>query len=104
MALQAINPASGDALATYEEMSAATAQGAIADAHQAHREWRGTTFRAPRSCAARPRCGAGMLASEMIISRAASRFEINSGPEAAVHVHGNRLVEVGNLPDTLIPA
>src|SRR2546428_13251725 len=45
MALQAINPATGEALAAYEELSAEAAQGIIADTHQAYLRWRATSFR-----------------------------------------------------------
>jgi len=45
MALQAINPTTGEAFATYEELSAEAVQGIIADTHQAYLRWRATSFR-----------------------------------------------------------
>jgi succinate-semialdehyde dehydrogenase / glutarate-semialdehyde dehydrogenase len=45
MALQAINPANGEALATYEEMAIREVQQIIAEAHRAHLGWRATSFR-----------------------------------------------------------
>ncbi len=44
MSLQAINPATGETVATYEEMSAAAVHGVIADVHQAYLGWRNTSF------------------------------------------------------------
>jgi succinate-semialdehyde dehydrogenase/glutarate-semialdehyde dehydrogenase len=44
VALQAINPATGEPVATYEEMSAEVVQTIIASTHQAYLEWRTTTF------------------------------------------------------------
>ena len=46
MALQAINPTTGEVSATYQELSAEAAQGIIADTHQAYPRWRATNFRA----------------------------------------------------------
>jgi len=45
MALQAINPTTGEVSATYQELSAEAAQGIIADTHQAYLRWRATNFR-----------------------------------------------------------
>src|SRR5207244_12755578 len=44
MALQAINPATGEAVAAYDELSAEAVQGIIADTHQAYLRWRATSF------------------------------------------------------------
>ena len=44
MSLHAINPATGETVATYEEMSAEAVRGVIADVHQAHLAWRNTRF------------------------------------------------------------
>src|SRR5438105_12780079 len=44
MALQAINPATGQAVAAYDELSAEAVQGIIADTHQAYLRWRATSF------------------------------------------------------------
>src|SRR5438309_2433777 len=44
MALQAINPATGEAVAAYDELSAGAVQGIIADTHQAYLRWRATSF------------------------------------------------------------
>ena len=44
MSLHAINPATGETVATYEEMSAAAVHGVIADVHQAYLGWRNTSF------------------------------------------------------------
>jgi len=44
MALQAINPATGEAVAAYDELSAEAVQGIIADTHQAYPRWRATSF------------------------------------------------------------
>ena len=46
MALQAINPTTGEVSATYQELSAEAAQSIIADTHQAYLRWRATKFRA----------------------------------------------------------
>jgi succinate-semialdehyde dehydrogenase/glutarate-semialdehyde dehydrogenase len=45
MALQTINPANGETLATYEEMASREVQSIIADAHRAYLGWRATSFR-----------------------------------------------------------
>jgi succinate-semialdehyde dehydrogenase/glutarate-semialdehyde dehydrogenase len=45
MTLQAINPANGEALATYEEMASREVQSVIADTHRAYLGWRATSFR-----------------------------------------------------------
>ena len=45
MALQAINPANGETLATYEEMASREVQSIIADAHRGYLGWRATSFR-----------------------------------------------------------
>src|SRR2546425_863240 len=39
------NPTTGEAFATYEELSAEAVQGIIADTHQAYLRWRATSFR-----------------------------------------------------------
>ena len=45
MTLQAINPATGAVVASYEEISPDAVQAIIASAHQAYLAWRGTSFR-----------------------------------------------------------
>src|SRR3954462_11956193 len=44
MAITSINPATGDAVKTYDEMTPADAAAAIAQAHDAWRAWKKTTF------------------------------------------------------------
>ena len=45
MSLQAINPATGAVVASYEEISPEAVRAIIASAHQAYLAWRGTSFR-----------------------------------------------------------
>lgn len=45
MALKAINPATGETLATYDEMTPQDVQGIIAEVHKAFLAWRATGFR-----------------------------------------------------------
>ena len=45
MALQAINPATAEAFASYEELSAEEVRSIIADTHQVYLRWRATSFR-----------------------------------------------------------
>src|ERR1700753_244233 len=44
MAIESINPTTGETIRTYEEMSDAAVDGAIEAADAAQREWRGTGF------------------------------------------------------------
>jgi succinate-semialdehyde dehydrogenase/glutarate-semialdehyde dehydrogenase len=44
MPLQAINPANGETVATYKEMSAREVQSVVVDAHEAYLGWRNTSF------------------------------------------------------------
>jgi succinate-semialdehyde dehydrogenase/glutarate-semialdehyde dehydrogenase len=44
MSIRSVNPATGDTLKTYDEMTPAAAAAAVAQAHEAWREWRHTSF------------------------------------------------------------
>jgi succinate-semialdehyde dehydrogenase/glutarate-semialdehyde dehydrogenase len=44
MALESVNPATGETLRTYEEMSPRTVDEILESAHEAHRAWRGVSF------------------------------------------------------------
>ena len=44
MAITSVNPATGDTIKTYDEMTPAQAAAAVVQAHQAWREWRNTPF------------------------------------------------------------
>ncbi len=44
MAIASINPASGETVKTYREMTPAETEAAIAEAHETWRSWRATPF------------------------------------------------------------
>ena len=44
MALHAVNPATGDTIQTYDEMTSAAVSEAIAEANTTFQEWKHTTF------------------------------------------------------------
>ena len=44
MTLESVNPTTGEILATYPEMTASEVEQIIADCHDAHSKWRGSSF------------------------------------------------------------
>ena len=44
MAMESVNPATGDTIRTYDEMTPAQTAAAVEDAHEAWKAWRTTTF------------------------------------------------------------